>query len=90
MKVCEFEKMVLEVDHIVIVIRASENAQVAEIEQSKFKKSPDDVLVADWFRNRIRPFIRGNECTIISGYGYADPHPRTTLGVVRRSYEAPI
>jgi hypothetical protein len=83
--VLEFEKQVLEIEGIVIIVRAPRNKMVPSY--AWIKRCPDTSTVSTLNKNRFNKDLPGDpEITIISG-NYNTPNPRTLLKTLRKSYE---
>ena len=82
--VAAFEAKVLELEDVVIRIRAPAGSAVNDYEYER--KSADNQSVADWLEGRIKPLIDNHEVVVIDGH-YTTPHGRTRLRTLRSSYE---
>jgi hypothetical protein len=82
--VSEFEAKVLEIEEIVIRVRASSSAKV--LDYTYERKAAGNQTVADWLDGRIRPLINRLEVSVIGG-DCTSPHGRTKLETLRSSYE---
>lgn len=85
----EFEAKVLELEEIVIRIRASQTDLVddyASKDGPYVRKAAGTTSVTDWVEQRVKPCIGGLDFSIISGE-YTNPHGRTKLSTLRGSYE---
>ena len=80
----EFEAKVLEKEEIVIRIRAKSSEKVNDY--SYDRKAAGNQSTTDWLEGRVKPFIRGFEVEVIAG-DYSQPHGRTKLDTLRKSYE---
>lgn len=84
MKLGEFEKRVLEVEEVVIIVRANTNTDIGDFDY--IRQAGGGTSVSDWLEKRIIPLLNGHEVSIIDG-GYARPHGRTLMKTLRASYE---
>lgn len=84
MRVDEFEKKVLELEEIVIRIRAPGNKEVGEYDYER--QASGGTSVTKWLQTRINPLLENYEYSIIDGR-YQHPHGRTSLQRLRESYE---
>jgi len=82
--VSEFEAKVLELEEIVIKIRAPAGTHVNDYTYTR--KAAGTQSTTDWLEGRVKPCLEGNEVVIIAG-DYSVPHGRTKLDTLRRSYE---
>jgi hypothetical protein len=82
--VSEFEAKVLEIEEIVIRVRAPSSAKVLDYEYER--KAAGKQTITDWLDSRVRPLIGANEVSVIGG-AYISPHGRTKLETLRSSYE---
>lgn len=80
----EFEAKVLEIEEVVIRIRAPSSTKVLDYMYER--KAAGNQTIADWLDGRIRPLITGNEVSVIGG-DCTSPHGRTKLETLRSSYE---
>lgn len=81
--VLEFEAKVLELEEIVIVVRAPSGARVGDYAYER--KSSDAARVGEWLETRIKPLVGGHEVAIVSG-AYSSVHGRLSLAGLRESY----
>lgn len=84
MTVEEFEKAVLDIEEIVIKVRAGSKETVKDFRFER--KASSGTSVSDWLATRIIPHIGDFEVSIIDG-NYVRPHGRTTMKTLRASYE---
>ena len=84
MRVDEFEKKVLDLEEIVIRIRASGGDVVGKYDYKR--QASGGMSVTNWLQTRIIPLLGGKEYSIIDG-NYQHPHGRTKLQRLRESYE---
>lgn len=84
MNVGEFEKRVLEVEEVVIRVRANTSTDIGDFDYQR--QAGGGTSVSDWLEKRINPLLNGHEASIIDG-GYARPHGRTLMKTLRSSYE---
>ena len=80
----EFEKKVLELEEILIVLRTPRGALVDEYEFER--KAAGNSSITDWLETRIYPRTGDNQIDVISG-NYTQPHGRTRLDTLRATYE---
>ena len=80
----ELEAKILEIEEVVVIVRASASAPVGDYDYER--KAAGNTSVSDWVEQRVRPLIDGKEFIIISGE-YSHPHGRTKLSTLRDSYE---
>ena len=84
MRVDEFEIKVLDLEEIVIRIRAPREAEVDKYDYER--QASGGMSVTNWLQTRIIPRLRDYEYSIIDGR-YQHPHGRTSLQRLRESYE---
>ena len=84
MNVGEVEKSVLEVEGVVIKIRAKTSTDVGDFDYQK--QAGGSTSVSHWLEKRISPLLDGHEVSIIDG-NYEHPHGRTLMKTLRSSYE---
>ncbi len=84
MRVDEFEKKVLELEEIVIRIRAPEEFEVDDYDYER--QASGGTSVTNWVQSRIIPRLRDQQYSIVDGR-YQHPHGRTSLQRLRESYE---
>ena len=84
MRVDEFERVVLELEEIVIRIRAPGECEVDDFDYER--QASGGTSVTNWLNTRIIPRLRGYQYSIIDGR-YQFPHGRTSLQRLRESYE---
>lgn len=84
MTVFEFEQRVLELEEIEIRIRAPRYTVVEDYEYQR--QAAGTMSVTNWLDTRIRPAIGDIEVSIVDG-NLREPHGRTLLNTLRRSYE---
>ena len=84
MTVIEFEQRVLDLEEIVIRVRASANEEVDDYEYQR--QAADTTSVSVWLQTRIMPRIRNFDVSIVDG-NLHEPHGRTLLRTLRASYE---
>ena len=82
--VTEFEAKVLELEGIIIRVRAPSGSQVSDY--SYARKSPGNQSTSDWLEGRIKPSLDAHEVVVING-DYVTPHGLTKLDRLRKSYE---
>jgi hypothetical protein len=80
----EFEAKVLELEEIVIRVRAPSGAKVKDYDYER--KAAGNQSISDWLEGRIKPLIGTYEVDVLAG-DYATPHGRTKLETLRASYE---
>lgn len=85
MKVKELEDSVYDLDEVRIVVRVPRNDDVGDYTYER--KASDSTSVTEWLDQRVRPLLTDRtRVEVVDGYG-AIPHGRTSLGVVRQSYQ---
>ena len=84
MRIAEFEAAVLEVEGIVIRIRAPAVAEVGDYEYER--QAASGTSVAEWLRTRVTPQLDGNHVCVFNGHSN-EPHGRTKLLTLRASYD---
>ena len=84
MRVAEFEAAVLEIEEIVIRIRAPKREDIGDYGYER--QAAADTSVSEWLRTRVHPRIEGYEVCVIDGY-WNEPHGRTRLRNLRDSYD---
>ncbi|MBR8457152.1 hypothetical protein KDW07_08280 [Burkholderia dolosa] len=82
--VAEFEKKVLEVEEILLLVRAPTGTQVDDYDYQR--KATDGDSISDWLERRIKPLVAGHQVVIVDG-SYTQPHGRTKLGTLRSGYD---
>lgn len=80
----ELEAKILELEEIVVVIRAPTSTNVNDYEYER--KAAGSTSVTDYVDGRLKPCIGDLEFTIING-DHNSPHGRTKLNTLRESYE---
>jgi hypothetical protein len=80
----EFETKVLELEEIIIRVRAPSGTKVEDYDYER--KAAGNQSISDWLDGRIKPLIGDNEVDVLDG-NYATPHGRTKLETLRASYE---
>ena len=86
MRVDEFEKKVLDLEEIVIRIRAPGEAEVDKYDYER--QASGGTSVTNWLQTRINPRLEKYEYeySIIDG-NFQHPHGRTSLQRLRESYK---
>ena len=84
MRVDEFERRVLELEEIVLRIRASVDTEVDDYDYER--QASGGTSVTYWLQKRITPRLHGLQYSIVDGR-YQHPHGRTSLQRLRESYE---
>ena len=84
MRIAEFEATVLEVEEIVIRIRAPVGTEVGDYEYER--KAAAETSVTEWLRARVIPKLNGNQVCVFDGHSN-EPHGRTKLLTLRASYD---
>ena len=84
MTVFEFEQRVLDLEEIVIRIRAPGYQEVDDYDYQR--QAAGTTSVSDWLRTRIPPRILEIGVSIVDG-NLREPHGRTRLSTLRASYE---
>ena len=84
MTVFEFEQRVLDLEEIVIRIRAPGHTEVDDYEYQR--QAAGATSVTAWLHTRIPPSIREIGVSIVDG-NLREPHGRTLLSTLRVSYE---
>ena len=84
MNVGEFEQRVLEVEKVVIRVRADTNTDIGGFDYKK--KAGGGTSVSHWLDKRISPSLNGLEVSIIDG-NYEQPHGKTLMKNLRSSYD---
>ena len=84
MTVLEFEQRVLDLEEIVIRVRASGKEEVDDYVYQR--QAADSIRVSTWLHTRILPSIRNFDVSIVDG-NLHEPHGRTLLSTLRASYE---
>ncbi|WP_290689416.1 MULTISPECIES: hypothetical protein [unclassified Haematobacter] len=79
----QLEEKILDLEEIVLVIRAAGKTQVEDYEFER--KSSKESSVSDWIEGRLKKSINDLEFQIVSGDG-TKPHGRTKLKKLRESY----
>lgn len=85
----ELEERILELEEVVVRIRAPHDALVNDYagkDGAYERKAAGTTSVSDWLEQRIKPSLNGFEYSIING-DYSTPHGRTKLSTLRNSYE---
>ncbi|WP_213761830.1 hypothetical protein [Caballeronia sp. dw_19] len=82
--VAEFEKKVLAMEEIVVIVRAPAGAQVDDYAYKR--KATDGDSVTDWLERRIKPLVGDHQVAIVDGAYAQQPHGRTKLGTLRNGY----
>ena len=77
------EAKILELEEVVVKIRASSDAEVSDY--SYERKAAGNTSLTDWIEGRIKPLVEGYELIVING-DCATPHGRTKLSTLRDSY----
>ncbi|MCX7676070.1 MAG: hypothetical protein N2Z59_01680 [Alteraurantiacibacter sp.] len=80
----EFEAKVLELEEIVIRVRAPSGTKIEDYDYER--KAAGNQSTSDWLEGRIKPLLGGHEVDVLAG-DYATPHGRTKLETLRASYE---
>jgi len=80
----ELEAKVLEIEEIVLVVRAPGSTMVNDYDYSR--KAAGNTSVTDYLDGRLKQCLDGHEFTIING-DHTSPHGRTKLSTLRESYE---
>lgn len=83
MRVDAFEQAVLNLEEIVIRIRAPVGAKVGSYDYER--RAAGTTSVTDWLETRILPYIGDYEVCIVDG-SWRQPHGRTKLETLRNSY----
>lgn len=78
------EEKILEIEEIVVCIRAPSSAMVDDYVYER--KAAGTSSVTDWLDGRIKPLLNGKEVIVING-DYTPPHGRTKLSTLRSGYE---
>ncbi len=81
--VAEFEASVLEMEDIIIRVRAPIGAKVLKYPYQR--KAAGSQSVSEFIEGRIKPLLCGYEFSIIDG-NYGQPHGRLRLENLRDSY----
>lgn len=84
MRVTEFEAAVLEIEEIVIRIRAPTSVEVGDYEYER--QAAAGTSVTEWLRTRVVPKLDGYQVSVVDGYSN-EPHGRTRLRTLRASYD---
>jgi len=80
----EFEAKVLEIEEIVVVVRAPASTMVPDYDYTR--KAAGSSSVTDYVDGRLRQSLGSTEFTIING-DHTSPHGRTKMSTLRESYE---
>jgi hypothetical protein len=80
----EFETKVLELEEIIIRVRAPSGTKVEDYDYER--KAAGNQSTSDWLDCRIKPLIGDHEVDVLDG-NCATPHGRTKLETLRASYE---
>ena len=84
MRVIEFEQAVLDIEEVVIRIRAPQAERVDEYDYER--RAAGSTTVTNWLETRIVPRLKGHQVSIVDGNGQT-PHGRTKLETLRSTYE---
>ncbi len=84
MTVQEFEEKVWSIDTIRVVVRANANDIVGDY--SSKNATTGTWSLSEWLRKKVERKLSGKEVKVIAGDG-EEPHGRTLLRTIRRSYE---
>ena len=84
MQIGEFEQAVLEIEEIVIRIRAKTNEEIGDYDYDR--KAKNKMSVTRWLSTRINPKLNGHQVSVIDGHNFNSPHGKTTLGTLRDTY----
>lgn len=85
----ELEEKILELEEVVIRIRAPHSEMVNDYSSKDgpyVRKAAGSTSVTDWLEQRVKPCIGELEYSVISGE-YTTPHGRTKLSTLRNGYE---
>jgi len=77
------ESKILELEEIVVKIRASSDTQVGDYNYER--KAAGNATLTEWLEARIKPLVGDKEVVVING-DYVTPHGRTKLSTLRDSY----
>lgn len=80
----QFEQKVLDLEEIVLVIRAPSDAQVDNYDYER--KATGSITLSKWIDSRLKSKIGDMEFQIIGGE-YTQPHGLTKLATLRKGYE---
>jgi hypothetical protein len=81
----DFEKKILELEEIVIVVRASPNDEIDDYPYERM--AAGNTSISNWIEQRIRPVLGSRDFVIINGEHNTAPHGRTKLSTLRDGYE---
>ena len=84
MRIPEFEAAVLEVEEIVVRVRAPVGTELDDYEYER--QAAAETSVTEWLHTRVIPKLHGNQVCVIDGNS-AQPHGRTKLRTLRASYD---
>ena len=84
MRVGEFEQAVLELEGIVVRIRAARNEEVEAYDYQR--KAGGETSVTEWLETRIHPKLGNRGISVIDG-NHQEPHGRTRLRILRETYD---
>ena len=84
MTVTEFEQRVLELEEIVIRIRAPKYSEVDNYDYRR--QAAENTSVSNWLHTRIPPSIHKMGVSVLDG-NLQEPHGRTLLSTLRASYK---
>ena len=84
MRIPEFEAAVLEVEEIVVRVRAPVGTEVDDYVYER--QAAAETSVTEWLHTRVTSKLHGNQVCVIDGNS-AQPHGRTRLRSLRASYD---
>lgn len=79
----ELEAKILEIEEVVVVIRAAADTEVGEYRYER--KAAGSTSVSDWGDQRLKPLLNGLDFMIVNG-SYTHPHGRTKMETLRNGY----
>lgn len=82
----EFEDKVLEVEEVVIIVRAPSGARIEAYDYAR--KASSSTSLTDWLQTRVHPKLgdEGYEVVVIDGSYNTKPHGRTRMDTIRDGY----
>lgn len=84
MTVSDLEQVVLELEQVRIVVRASARSLVDDY--NYLRMAAGNARVSEWLAQRILPLMQGSEVVVLDGTGRT-AHGRTLMSTLRQTYE---